>query len=185
MNNEEDIILEKDDIINETQETKIVDESQKTKDKEKIDDKEVKEINFEQKYLTSLADMENLRKRLSLDKIDFIKYKASSFIYDILPTIDMFENALSAKDVSEETKSWLLGFKMILTNLKESLKNEGVKEIIIKIGDEFNGNLHQSFDEVKTDEVKPGHIFKVNQKGYTIHDRLLRPAMVEVAEKGE
>ncbi len=140
-------------------------------------------IDYKEKYLLSLAEMENLRKRLENEKMDFIKYKASSFIYEILPTVDMFEQALSAKNVSEETKNWLLGFEMILANLKNALNLEGVKEILVKKDDEFDGNLHHAFEEIETDKVSPGKILEIKQKGYKIHDRLLRPATVVVAAK--
>lgn len=142
------------------------------------------EEDFKEKYLMALAEMENLRKRLENEKKDFIKYRASSFISEILPTMDMFEQALSAKNVSEETKNWLIGFEMILNNLKNLLANEGVVEIITKVGDDFDGNVHHAFEEKETDQVEPGKILEIKLKGYKIHERLLRPAAVIVAAQG-
>ncbi len=139
-------------------------------------------VDFKDKYLKVLAEMENLRKRFETERTEVIKYRASSFIQNILPTVDMFEMAMNSQNVSDEIKNWLVGFEMILNNFKSTLEGEGVKEINVKKGDEFDGNLHHAIEEVDTDEVEPGKIFQVKMKGYTIHDKLLRPATVTVAK---
>ncbi len=168
---------------NENNKELITEELETTQVEEQVNN----EVDYKEKYLLTLAEMDNLRKRLEAEKSDFIKYRASSFIYDILPTIDMFEQALAAKNVSDETKNWLLGFEMILNNLKNNLDAEGVTEIKVQVGDEVDGNIHHAFDEVETEEVEPGKIVEIKLKGYKIHDRLLRPATVIVAaqKKGD
>ncbi len=137
---------------------------------------------FKDKYLKVLAEMENLRKRFDTERSEVIKYRASSFIQSILPTVDMFEMAMNSQNVSDEIKNWLVGFEMILNNFKTTLEGEGVKEIKVNKGDEFDGNLHHAIEEVDTDEVEPGKVFQVKMKGYTLHDKLLRPATVTVAK---
>lgn len=143
------------------------------------------EDDYENKYLKLLAEMENLRKRLDQDKIDIIKYRASSFIQSILPTLDMFEMALKADNVSEEMKNWLIGFEMIYNGFKNTLENEGVEEIVVHQGDALDHNLHYAIETIKSDDIPEGHIIEVKQKGYKIHDRLLRPATVSVATDKE
>jgi molecular chaperone GrpE len=64
-----------------------------------------KKDDYKIKYLNALADMENLRKRLDNERVDLIKFRASSFIQEILPTIDMFELALCSKNVKPEIKN--------------------------------------------------------------------------------
>ncbi len=137
---------------------------------------------FKTKYLKVLAEMENLRKRLDTERTELIKYRASSFIQNILPTVDMFEMAMKAQNASEEVRNWLIGFEMILNNFKSTLDGEGVKEIKTEKGSEFDANLHHAIEEVETDEVEPGKVFEVKMKGYTLHDKLLRPAAVSVAK---
>ncbi len=137
---------------------------------------------FKDKYLKVLAEMENLRKRFDAERTEVIKYRASSFVQSILPTVDMFEMAMNSQNVSDEIKNWLVGFEMILNNFKTTLEGEGVKEIKVKKGDEFDGNLHHAIEEVETDEVEPGKIYQVKMKGYTLFDKLLRPATVTVAK---
>lgn len=153
--------------------------------KDTVDKVEDKIENFEEKYINAIAEMENLRKRFENERGELYKYRASSFIQEILPTIDMFEMALSSKDVSDEIKNWLIGFEMILKNLKATLESEGVKEINVKIGDKFDSDLHHGIEQEESDEVLPGHILKIKQKGYLLHKRLLRPAMVIVAKTKE
>lgn len=144
-------------------------------------------IDFEAKYKESLAAMENLRKRLDLEKMDIYKYRSSSFIQSILPTLDMFELAMNANNVSEEVKNWLIGFEMILRNFKTVLETEGVIEITTNPGDDFDSEKHYAIEERESEEIEPGKIIEVKQKGYKLHDRLLRPATVVVAaqNKGE
>ena len=75
---------------------------------------------------------------------------------------------------------------MILRNFKSTLESEGIKEILVKPNDEFNSEFHHAIEEVETNEFESGKIIQVKQKGYLIHDRLLRPATVVVAkEKNE
>lgn len=142
-------------------------------------------INFEDKYKEALASMENLRKRLDTERQDLLKYKASSFIQAILPTIDMFELAMNANNVSEEVKNWLVGFEMILKNFKTTLEAEGVVEIVVNRGDDFDGKIHHAIENREDEEVEDGHIIEVKQKGYKLHDRLLRPAAVVVSKKSD
>ncbi len=138
--------------------------------------------NFQEKYMKVLAEMENLRKRFESERQDVMKYKASSFIQNILPTVDMFEMALNAQNLSDEVKNWLVGFEMIFNNFKTALESEGVKEIKVNKGDEFDANFHFAIEEVETDEVESGKIYQVKSKGYTLHDKLIRPATVVVAK---
>lgn len=140
------------------------------------------EEDFEFKYLKSLAEMQNLRKRFEKDRMDFFKYKSSSLIQEIIPTIDMFEAALNSRDVSKEIKNWLIGFEMVLKNLKITLESEGVKEISVKLGDDFDSRKHQSIDVKETNRFKEGTIVQIKLKGYKLYDRLLRPASVVLAK---
>ena len=148
--------------------------------------KKKEEIDFKLKYLELLADLENMRKRTEQERSELIKYRAASFIREILPGLDMLEASINAKNVSDEVKNWLIGFKMIMAEFKKALESEGVTEIEAKIGDEFDANYHLAIEQVETDEVEPGQIVKVNLKGYLLNNRLLRPTTVIVAkEKGE
>lgn len=145
-----------------------------------------KQLNeYQDKNLHLLAEMENLRKRVIQEKEENVKYRASGFILDILPTVDMLESALKAKEVSDEVKNWLIGFEMISSNFQNSLLNEGVEKIEVKKGDTFNHNWHQAIEEIETKEVKSGKIVEMKLPGYKLKGRLLRPTTVVIAKKAE
>ncbi len=74
---------------------------------------------------------------------------------------------------------------MILNNFKITLDSEGVNEIKVSKGDEFNANLHHAIEEAETDEMESGKIYEIKMKGYKIHDKLLRPTTVIVSKSIE
>lgn len=152
-------------------------------DGKKCKNKESKEkFNPKEEKKKLLAEMENFRKRFEEEKTHFIKYRSSSFLLEILPTLDMFEMALKAK-VADEVKTWLTGFEMVYNNLYTALETEGVSKIKTKVGDELDPNIHNAMEEVESDLIEPGKITEVVLTGYKIHDRLLRATGVKVAKK--
>ncbi len=155
-------------------------------DDNKVDEtveKQPEEIDYKAKYLEAIAAMDNLRKRQIQEQAHYHKYRAQSFLENILPTVDMFEMALNAKDVSDEVKNWLTGFEMIHRNLVAAMESEGVKEIKVNIGDTFDSDKHIAIEAKENDEFKPNSIIEIKTKGYMLHDRLLRPTQVIVAKQ--
>ena len=158
---------------------------EKTIKKDSIENLKNKIKSLKFKNLSLLADMENLRKKTEQEKIEIGKYASISLLRNIMPTLDMFGNALKTKEVSEEIKNWLLGFKMIDSNLKEILKSHGVKEIKPEVNDFFDPNFHQVLEQIENDEVEEGRILEIKENGYLLHDRLLKPVFVTVAKKSK
>jgi molecular chaperone GrpE len=134
--------------------------------------------NLRQEYLRQVADKENLRKRLEKEKQDFYQYALSDLLLEILGVLDNFERALESKGKTK-SKSLQEGVEMIYRQLLEILRKNGVKPIDL---DEkaFNPHLHQAFMSEESEEVSEPTVGEVFQKGYTIHDRLLRPSLVKV-----
>ncbi len=141
-----------------------------------------KQVEKDTKILELLAEKENLTKRLEKEKEEFIKYRSGSFLNQIIPSIDMMEKALSAKNVSPEVENWLKGFEMIFNNFITSIEQEGVKIITVKPGEYYNPDYHHAIDEQYSDDYKAGQIIKAYNQAYLLHDRLLRPASVIVAK---
>lgn len=158
-----------------------------TENKQINKDKKIKENsakekeNFEHKYKLLLADMENLRKRIEKERIEIYKYGVANFLLEILPTVDMFEMALKA-NAPKEVKNWLIGFEMVLKNLRKSLETQGLSKINVNKGDLFDSTKHFAIEEKEVNNAKEGQILKVKTEGYNLHDRLLRPATVVVAK---
>jgi len=171
---------EKDDLERaKNQSKKIKDFATKeaTKDKQGSDKE-----NFELKYKELLATTENLRKKAIKDKQEIIKYRASSFIQEMLPGLDMLEASINAKNTSKEVQNWLTGFKMIMTEFKNTLAREGVTEIPVKVGDVFDPDYHMAIEKIAHKKISSGKIVQVNLKGYLLHGRLLRASTVVVAK---
>jgi len=134
--------------------------------------------NVKQEFLRQVADKENLRKRLEKEKTDYHQFALSGFISEILVVLDNFERAMES-DGRKDSKSFHEGVEMIYKQLFSLLTKYGVKpiEITDKI---FNPHLHQAFMTEESEDVREPEVGQEFQRGYTLHDRLLRPSLVKV-----
>src|SRR5699024_4060334 len=110
------------------------------------------------------------------------KYKAQDLANELLPVIDHFERALQV-EVTEETKSIIEGISMVYNQFKEALASQGVKEIEAE-GKPFDPNLHHAVMQAEIEEEDSNIVVEVLQKGYILNDRVIRPAMVKINNKG-
>jgi molecular chaperone GrpE len=156
---------------------------------EKVDPLEVAQTEaaeWKDKFLRAHADFENSKRRLEKDKMNAVAYANESFAKDILAVIDSFENALnSIEGADEEHSSEVLekmkeGVNLTYDQLKKVLEKNHIKEIVCE--GEFNPEVHQAIMQVESDEHETGDVVQVMQKGYTIKDRVLRPAMVSTCK---
>ncbi|HEX3810586.1 MAG TPA: nucleotide exchange factor GrpE [Rhizomicrobium sp.] len=140
------------------------------------------------RLLRALADGENTRRRAERDKLDASQYAVTKFARDMLQIADNFARALEAcprekLDAADpQVKAVIEGVEVTERQLLSTLERYGVKQIETE-GAKFDPNLHQAIAEVPGEGRAPGTIVTVVQHGYTIGDRLLRPAMVTVARK--
>lgn len=152
-----------------------------------IPDEELKNLQKEvrenkEKYLRSLADVENMHKRMQKERIELTNYAVENLIVDFLQPIDNLENALKfAQDMSEEVKNWAFGFQMILSQFKDVLTNNGIVPIETN-GAHFDPHYHEAVEMIETDDYLPGTIVEVFIRGYKRGDRTIRPARVKVAK---
>ena len=135
----------------------------------------------------ALAEAENTRRRSIKDLEQSRKYGHLSLSREMLSVVDSLESAVNAApknkdDLTDELKNFIIGVEMTLEQLKQVFSNHNITRINPE-GDLFDYNLHQAMFEKETTEVEPGTIVEVMQPGWTLHDRLLRPAMVGVAKK--
>jgi len=129
-------------------------------------------------FLRKAADMENLRKRLDREKNEYFKYALSELLRDLLGILDNFERALGSENQGDEG-GLKKGVEMIYKQFYDLLVKQGISPIDIK-EKKFDPHLHQAFITEESDQVEEPQIEEVLQKGYTIHDRLLRPSLVKV-----
>lgn len=144
----------------------------------------VEESNWQDKYLRSLAEMENMRKRMQKERQETTQFGIENAISEFLPAIDNFENALRfAEGSSSEVKNWAIGFEMILAQFKQVLQSHGIVSFHSE-GHKFDPTLHEAVETVETDAHPDGIILHEFTKGYKSAHRTLRPARVKVAKKG-
>ncbi|RLA68436.1 MAG: nucleotide exchange factor GrpE [Epsilonproteobacteria bacterium] len=140
---------------------------------------------YKDKYLRAHADFENSKRRLEKDKMNAVSYANESFAKDILAVMDSFENALSSMNNSEADSEEVLsnmkeGVNLTFEQLKKILEKNSIKEVCCE--GEFDPEVHQAIMQVESDEHNEGDVVQVMQKGYTIKDRILRPAMVSTSK---
>ena len=133
---------------------------------------------MQEEFLRKAAEMENLRKRLEREKNDFLQYALSEHLKELLGVMDNFERALESQNQDEE-ESLQKGVEMIYKQLYDLLLKQGVKQITIE-ENRYDPHLHQAFLTEESDQVTELQVAEELQKGYTIHDRLLRPSLVKV-----
>lgn len=143
--------------------------------------KKVSEV--EDQNLRLQAEMINMRNRNQKDREAAAKYRSQDLAKELLPAIDNLERALASDVDGQHNEALKKGVQMVLDNLKQALKNQGVEEIPA-IGEKFDPNFHQAVQTTSAaDEgVESETIVKEFQKGYKLYDRVLRPAMVVVAQ---
>ena len=130
-------------------------------------------------YLRKLAEFDNYRKRTERERDEFKNTATEDVIRELLPVIDNFERALQHAGDSDP-ESFRQGVEMISRQLVDLLQKEGLEEVDPK-GGPFDPELHEAVDRVENSEHEPGTVVSVLVKGYTLHGRLVRPAMVSVA----
>ena len=134
--------------------------------------------------LRAEAEMQNLRRRASIDLENAHKYSVEKFVQSMLPVADGLEKAVESveKAASDEaSKAISDGVGICHKMMVDALKKEGI-EVIDPTGEPFDPNLHQAMSMVENPDVEPNSVVAVVQKGYTLKGRLVRPAMVMVSK---
>jgi len=129
--------------------------------------------------LRRLADMDNLKKRLDREKSDYLQYALTEFIKTVLPILDNLERALDRADEGDAS-GLPEGLRLIQKQFVDTLGKHGVSAIPDVVHHKFDPNLHHALATEESDEVEEPQVVEEMQKGYTLHDRLLRPALVKV-----
>lgn len=137
-----------------------------------------KEGEWEQKYLRALADYQNLLKNSVKEKQEFAKFALNDFLQDILPVYDHLKMSINSLPDAEKNNAWVKGVEYVLKQFGDILNDRGVKEIKT-LGEHFDHNKMEAIEgdgDIVVQEIMPG---------YSLHDRVIRPAKVKVANKKE
>jgi len=150
-----------------------------------LDELEAKILELKDQLLRTVADSENLRKRLEREKEQTRKFGIANFAKDLLSIADNLGRALDAAPNKEDVEgqaleNLVLGIQMTEQELQKAFDNNNIRKID-PLGEKFDYNFHQAMFEVEETDQEPGIVVQVLQPGYAIDDRILRPAMVGVA----
>ena len=132
-----------------------------------------------ERHLRLAADFENFKKRARQERIELLQYASATLAEGILPVLDDFERVLAhaPEDVDE---NWLKGIEMTVAKLSETLSSVGV-ETIEAHGVPFDPKLHEAIGTDESEEHPEDTVLDEVRRGYRMHDRVLRPAMVRVS----
>ena len=145
--------------------------------------KELEDIN--NKYLRMAADFDNFRKRQIQEKENLIKYGAAETLEKIIPVLDTFSRAKKSIEKLEDINAIKENYDVCIKQLNDVLEKIGLKTIEAK-GKEFDPNMMEAVMQTPTNDFEPNTVIDELQTGYMLHDKVLRPTMVNVAtEAGE
>jgi len=138
------------------------------------------------RLLRNVAEMDNMRKRLEREKADFIKFSLESMLKDMIPVLDSFDKALSTSSShsdSGDVASFHEGMTMVQRQFLGALAKHGL-EPVEAVGKPFDPNFHQAIQRIESGDVTDEIVATEFMKGYALHGRLVRPAMVSVKVPG-
>ncbi len=139
--------------------------------------------NMEDRYLRVNAEFENYKKRMIRESSDRFKFFNLDLIKELLPSLDNIERAIShAKSDHTDVESMIVGLEMVNKMTHEVFEKFGVTRINT-VGEEFDPNIHQAVGVVDSDAVPDNQVVEECLGGYSLHGRIIRPAMVRVSGK--
>lgn len=134
------------------------------------------------KYLRLAAEFENYKRRSQRDLSDAIKFANESFLKNLLPVIDNLERAIKCGKDAGMVNAVMEGVELTHKSFLETVEKLGVRQIS-SAGQPFDPSKHQAVAQVESDTLDPNMVVEEFQKGYFLHDRILRPAMVTVSKE--
>jgi len=148
-----------------------------------LDDMRTQMAQTNDQYLRALADLQNFRRRGEEDKLRIIRDANERLIKELLPVLDDFDLALDAASKTESYEQLIGGVSAIYRKLQDTLVKQGVAPIPA-VGEKFDTDVHEAVMLDEDSEEPEETVTAELRKGYTLHDRVIRPALVKVAKKG-
>jgi molecular chaperone GrpE len=146
--------------------------------KAQLAEAESKASEYKDGWTRSQAEFQNYKKRIERDNALIYANMKGDIIKKVLPALDDLERALQNRPADD---AWAGGIELIARKLQNILESEGVKRIEAK-GTAFDPNFHEAITHEPSEEVESGHVIDVVQNGYMLGERVIRPALVRVAQ---
>ncbi|MEW5737827.1 MAG: nucleotide exchange factor GrpE [Myxococcota bacterium] len=137
-----------------------------------------------EKMLRAAADLENYKKRAQKEKEEVQKFGVEKLLKDVLPVFDNFDRALDHANSAADFDSFKKGVMMIRKQFEDTLGKHGVKSFSAK-GEAFDPTRHEAMSSAETADMPPNHVYSEVLRGFTLNDRLVRPALVVVSRAPE
>jgi molecular chaperone GrpE len=147
--------------------------------KKQLEEAQTQASEYKDSWMRAQADFQNYKKRIERDNEAMYVSMKGDIVKKILPVLDDLERALQNKP--SDTGAWISGIELIHKKLISILEAEGVKRIEAE-GAEFDPNFHEAISHEPNDGVASGHVIAVVQSGYMLGERVIRPALVRVAQ---
>ncbi|WP_456433245.1 nucleotide exchange factor GrpE [Thermosulfuriphilus sp.] len=129
------------------------------------------------------AELENFKKQVRREKEEYAKYALEGFVRELLPFVDNLERALEHAGKQADIDSLVQGIELTLKGFLKTLEKFGLTQFEAAVGETFNPEIHEALMVEETHEHEEGSVVRGLQKGYRLHERVLRPALVVVAKK--
>ncbi len=146
--------------------------------KSALEEEKAKTERYLANWQRTQADFENYKKRVEQERSDTVKFSNMALTVDLLPVLDDFRRAFESLPADLAGLTWVEGIRLIYRKLQAVLEAQGLAEIK-SVGKEFDPALHEAVTQVDGEE---GKVVDEVQKGYTLHGRVIRPALVVVGK---
>ena len=136
--------------------------------------------NEKDKYVRLFAEFENYKRRTAKERIDLFKTAGKEVLSSLIPVVEDFKRALNQEDPNQEDSQ---GIQLIYNKLQETLKNQGLEELEVEIGDSFDSEIHEAISQIpaQNDDQK-GKIIDIIEGGYKLGDQVIKFPKVVVAQ---
>jgi len=148
----------------------------------RLSEQEQRITDLQDKWHRAAADLVNLRRRTEQDKDDVQKFASMLLVQELLPVLDNFERAVATIPGNLAMLTWVHGVMLIERHLRAILEHRGLESIEAQ-GKPFSPHYHEAVSDRETDEAPPGAVLQEYQRGYTMHGRVIRPTLVELAKE--
>ncbi|PCH71531.1 MAG: nucleotide exchange factor GrpE [Bacteroidales bacterium] len=166
----------------ETTESKKTEKSAKEKEADELEELGIKLQEINDKYVRLSAEFDNYRKRTLKEKMELTKSAGEKILINVLPVMDNFERALQSIDATKDVDAIKEGVHLIYSNFKEFVTQNGVKEIETK-NQAFDTDIHEAITKIPAPTKKlKGKVIDCVEKGYFLHDKVIRFAKVVIGE---
>jgi len=148
--------------------------------RQQLEDAQAEAQTNHDRFLRERAELENFKKRMQREKAEALRFASEPLIRELLPVVDNLERAI--EHGAGDGKSVLEGVRLVLKSFHDVLDRHGVKPIEA-IGEPFDPSRHEAMAQVESTEHEPNRVVEQLHRGYLLHDRLLRPALVTVSSR--